>query len=364
MTTMAISDARDLPFLILNETLTSDSSAVEDMDQTDPDHLRVVGLDPFSIVFGVWITGAVSIFGVTGNGLSFVALRKTFGRQSPMFYVLRILSVSDAVFLTANFVVQTMVNLELSFVHQFGSQIQYVVWPVLMTAQMVTVWLTVLVSWERFIAICRPLEAATVCTLSKVRSIILIIFAVSIIFNIPRYFEYDLHMHKTIVANNFLYSLYSGAFYSLLLYVVPLTLLLLLNVKLVCALKRSRDHWSEMQVNQRREQNLTVIPLTIVLVFFLCGTPSLCVNIADSVRPDLFGPSPNLPVVYVLVVANLLVAVNSASNFIIYCLLGKKFRTKVVEMFLCSRCCRTKKPLKHRRSVVVRCTNNPVSTPM
>ena len=144
----------------------------------------------FIDVLGVWITGALSLLGVAGNGLSFVVLQRTFGR-SPMFYVLRIMSLSDSAFLLTVFMAQTAVNLhpitglfEVCFLYR--GYVQFTVWPVLMTTQMTTVWLTVLVSCERYVAICFPLKAAYICTISKVRVSVVLIGVVSVLFNIPR----------------------------------------------------------------------------------------------------------------------------------------------------------------------------------
>jgi len=201
--------------------------------------------------------------------------------------------------------------------------------------QMTTVWLTVLVSGERYVAICRPLHAAIVCTVSRVRLAVLSIIVVSILFNVPRYFEVQVDdtgslIEKSAVGNAPAFRiLYTSAMYAMALFIVPLVLLIYLNVRLVMALRRGRSEWLQLQTPQRREQTLTVIPLTIVLVFFICGTPSLAVNVIDSVDPDL--PGRYSAYVTLMVVANFLVVINSASNIIIYCLVGSQFRNKLVE---------------------------------
>jgi len=91
-------------------------------------------------VIGIWITGCICLLGLTGNCISFVVLQRAFGSSSPMFYVLRAMSLSDAVFLLSVFTVQTVVNLHswtgiLQVLYQYRGFIQYSVWPVLMTTQ-------------------------------------------------------------------------------------------------------------------------------------------------------------------------------------------------------------------------------------
>ena len=170
----------------------------------------------------------------------------------------------------------------------------------------------------------------------------IVTFVTAFLYNIPRYFEFEVYLNtntrtyfidKTPLAMNVVYRyLYNLILYALCLFFIPLLLLIYLNVRLVWALQRGKKQWETLQFRQRKEQNLTVIPLSIVLVFFVCGTPSLVVNMIDSMDPYSLGKS---SFIIFMVVANLLVVLNSACNFIIYCLLGKKFRSQLVAMCKC-----------------------------
>lgn len=294
-----------------------------------------------SDIVGIWVTGVICLLGLAGNILSFLVLLKAHS-HSPMFLVLRAVAVSDALFLFTVLIIQTVVNLHpktgiLWWCYYYRGYIQYTVWPVLMMTQMSTVWLTVLVSIERFIAICFPLKAAAICTFSKVRRAVILIYVISIIYNIPRFVEFHVaensYIDKTAIGHHIVYRyLYACILYSLMLFFVPLLMLIFLNTKLVLALKEGKRQWETLQFRQKKEQNLTVIPLAIVMVFFVCGTPALVVNVIDSMNPYLLAQT---TFTVFLVVSNLLVVVNSAINFIIYCLLGKKFRTKLMELCRC-----------------------------
>ena len=322
----------------VNSTLVL-ASVMSDMDYGDEGYRET----SLSDIMGVWVTGGVCLLGLTGNVLSFIVLLLTFA-HSPMFYVLRAVAVSDTVFLLCVLLIQTLVNLYpttglLRNCLMYRGYIQVAAWPVLMMTQMSTVWLTVLVSIERYIAVCFPLVAASYCTLPKVRRAVCTIFVVSVLYNIPRYFEFEVvantDMQKTEVGSHPVYRyLYSCILYSLALFLLPLGLLIFLNGKLVLALNHGKKQWKNLHVRQRKEQNLTYIPLTIVLVFFICGTPALVVNVVDSVYPPIYNAHPSF--LTFMVVANFLVVLNSACNFVIYCLLGKTFRTKLLEVFHCN----------------------------
>ena len=91
-------------------------------------------------VIGIWLTGCICLLGVAGNVVSFVVLKRAFGVQSPMFHVLRAMSVSDSVFLLAVFTVQSAVNASQYFgfyqlADNYRGYVQYTVWPLLMTTQ-------------------------------------------------------------------------------------------------------------------------------------------------------------------------------------------------------------------------------------
>jgi len=66
------------------------------------------------------------------------------------------------------------------------------VWPLVHITQMWAVWITVLVAFNRFVAICMPFQAHRLCTMRQVR-VQMAFLGLSIIFyNIPRWLEYTI----------------------------------------------------------------------------------------------------------------------------------------------------------------------------
>ena len=58
--------------------------------------------------------------------------------------------------------------------------------------RMINGWLTVLLTVDRYIAVCRPLHAQRLCTIQRAYSNIIAVIVASIIFCLPRFFEnYD-----------------------------------------------------------------------------------------------------------------------------------------------------------------------------
>jgi len=64
------------------------------------------------------------------------------------------------------------------------------VWPLVHITQMWAVWITVLVAFNRFVAICMPFQAHRLCTMKQVRYQMAGLCLSIIIYNIPRWLEY------------------------------------------------------------------------------------------------------------------------------------------------------------------------------
>ena len=60
-------------------------------------------------------------------------------------------------------------------------------------AQTASVYLTVLVTVERFVVVCHPLKARSLCTTTRTRLGVLLVMFFSILYNMSRFFEYTYH---------------------------------------------------------------------------------------------------------------------------------------------------------------------------
>jgi len=71
------------------------------------------------------------------------------------------------------------------------------VWPLVHITQMWAVWITVLVAFNRYVAICMPFQAHRLCTMRQVRCQMACLGLSIILYNIPRWLEY-----KVVYAQN------------------------------------------------------------------------------------------------------------------------------------------------------------------
>lgn len=326
-----------------------------------------VELNMFDVLMGVWIPGLISVFGIIGNLLSLWVLSRDPEGSSTTFTSLKALAVSDVVLLVFALLQQIVpMYCEIGarsdrFCLRTAGYLRVYTWPVVCIAQMASIWMTVLISAERFVAICAPLRVSRSAEKHKIRRLIAVIAAASVIFNLPRFFEFtpkvefnpsfnltQVVLGETAIRHDPTYRyLYNTALYCLVIYALPLLILTYLNGRLVRALKKARRNWRFLNTNQKREMKATKLPLVIVTVFFVCGTESLLGFVLDAV----FLSSQRWLQVYTAVV-NVLVIVNSAVNFLLMFFFGKKFRRMLGDALRCRRRTRvTRNGSKHNVSM-------------
>ena len=308
------------------------------------------GITNFDIYMGVWLPGVIAILGILGNSLSLLVLSRDTSR-STTFASLKALASSDIILLVGALAQQVVPM----FCKVTGSTdtfclnqgyIRVYSWPIICIAQMLSIWLVLLISAERFVAICYPLRASRMCSLNRIRFLILLILMMSILFNIPKFFEfrpkeiYQQSLNLTFVevgatplrTDPVYRYLYNTALYCLVIYAVPLSTLTVFNVKLVKEIQKAKKNWQLLNRSQKREMKATKLPLVIVLVYFICGTQSLLAFILDAIFVTFYRW-----LQFYTAIVNLLVILNSAVNFLLMYFFGQKFRKLLLEMLLCKK---------------------------
>ncbi len=315
---------------------------------SDPDRLR--HLVPVSFYVNALLVGGMCLVGLLGNTLSLLVLRRDQSSKVPGF-LLQWLAVADNAVLTVTLLCLSVcggiVPLVSDRASLEGPGLLYVLlWgnSVASMAQTATIWMTVLLAINRYIAICRPLHAAHLCTLGKARLQVGLVMAFSVFFNIPRLFQEQVvpsqgawnasgsdldqyELNQTSIGGRSVFGIvYTNALYSVLVLLLPLLLLLVLNWRLVRALQRSRLEVCRTSGSEARD-NISLIMVVIILVFLLCHTPDRCLQVAL-----LFEQPKDCELrFYAYTATNCLFVVNSSTNFVVYYALRKRFRRILAE---------------------------------
>ena len=307
----------------------------------------------FFVIYGpLW--GLVSLFGLIGNTLSFAVLHR-YAKSNVANFQLKALAVTDNLFLITAVCVQMYQAMLVSFgleerLVPVFPYLQTYVWPLTHMAQMLTVWMMVLVAANRYIAVCKPLHAPRLCTKRKLKVQISVMCILIVIYNMPRFFEYRYENVNITLADNttdivhenmglqryHIYNiLYENVSYCLFFFLIPLVTLVVLNTHLIRELKRAQS-FRETLTNRtsNEENNVTLVMIIIIVVFIVCQTPGtlnqvLFYMVADEEKAKCAHYNKYFHI------SNLLVVMNSSVNFIIYCLFRRQFQHDLVDMVLC-----------------------------
>ena len=334
------------------------SNVTPTTDHKNPDYCTT-----FKLVVDVYVVACLSFFGIIGNILSiFVLGREKRIRETA--FLLQVIATADIMYLTTCLFFQSINAIDLCTqwlpnMKTLWPRMEPYVWPMASIAQTCTTWFVVLLTAERYVAICKPLTAL-MSEPSRLRRLTLLVFVVALLYNLPRFFERETRMetckdavkyvaYRTPLRNNKYYIvIYKTSLYLLLRYFVPISLLAFFNARLIHSILRSsklqrsgstRSRSSQATCHKKMDRKRFTFMLiaAVVAVSVLCGLPDFFLRIWISIT-TLTGRKPtNRNVLRYNIISNLFLTVNSSVNFLIYCVLGKKFRENLLLMVCRSR---------------------------
>ena len=301
----------------------------------------------YKIVVDVYIVGVLCVLGITGNVMSFFVLRRMSGCAAPR--LLQALAAADTALLLTCLVFQTVRVVFFYGVSEELTLFPYVevwVWPFAGITQMSAVYITVLVTMDRWRAVCFPLHSRQ--SHNTYKHFIMRITAVvmgSIIFNLPLFMDMEVHWipatcrmearASTLYVNRHYQLIYKSILCFLVRTFIPLVIIIVLNVRLVHAIRLSQRQQLTSQRTSRDKHSLNILVCVLLFVFILCSTPDAifrAVHAFMTYFPDLLLLDMS-HIAYMATFTNLMLTLSSSVNFIIYCLTGTRFRQEIKKMF-------------------------------
>ena len=302
-------------------------------------------LDAFHVQYVVngIILPILGVFGVFGNILTMIVLWRREMHSTTILFLRALVLTDTGIIIIA---VIGITPYTLSFFHPELKYFKDVIYPLMytpviyigMTVQQINVWVTVSVSVERYISICHPFKAGKICTKRKTWMALIGITVFSIIYNIPRCIAFKAKSPCSVDqpdcyvlvdtdfgSSKFFSEIYMVWMYAILIFILPLTLLSILNTLLIVELMRMRARRLGTNIQDDNEANLSLVLVLIVIVFICCQTPGLFSQF-DVIFDAVF-------FIKWLAFSNTLFVSNSSVNFLIYTAVGRRFRRILLKVF-------------------------------
>ena len=220
-----------------------------------------------------------------------------------------------------------------------------------------SIWLTVMLALERYIAICRPFLAAKLCTVRNARIIIVVVFLFALGCRLPNFWEHRINTTRDAATNASFAYIYSSEFSfdeqymtiypwvvdGVITSIVPFLSLLVLNARLIWEVRKSTKYIKSItcaarNINslvQKEEIQITVMLISVVIVFFVCQGPYVIYTAIVSINKYAVGGNGFVVFNYCTIIVLVL---KSAINFILYCWFSEKFWATFKFIFCMQRC--------------------------
>ena len=340
------------------ETLDSDESVTLGLNGSNGEGadltLRNETMDELAAYMKFTIHGIplpiVCTFGIVGNVISVLILSKRQMRSSINCCLLG-LAACDLVLLFTSlwlfaipdiYIYTRWFRFYVCDVYPYTTPYAY---PISLIAQTSSVYITMTVAVERYIAVCWPLKARSLCTFGRARLYVIAIVICATLYNIPRFFEVTwkecpatfingtrltdecvMCVLPTDLRSDQIYvKVYIWWMYLIVMFILPFLALTVFNLLIYVQVRRANKERQRLTSTQKREIGLAVMILCVVVVFFICNTLAMVINILEMFDDSIIN--------YLTPISNLLVNINSTTNFIIYCIFGQKFQKLLLEMF-------------------------------
>lgn len=323
-----------------NSTTKNTSSpwdCVTPVDSDDYDNL-------FEFITNGILLNVVGLFGIFGNVISMIILSRPQMRSSINYLLIGLAKCDTVLIITSTLLfglpgIYPYTGYMFDYYHIIYPKLSPFLFPIAVTAHTVSVYLTLTVTLERFVAVCHPLRARSLCTYGRARIYVIVIVIFSLIYNLPRFWEVSLDssihpvynitvycVRPTSLRENSIYiTVYIHWMFLVFHYFLPFTSLAILNACIYKQVRRANAERQRLSRLQRREIGLATMLLCVVMVFFLCNVLSLVLNLLEA--------SYNIIYQSLVKTSNLLVTINSSVNFVIYVIFGEKFKRLFLKLF-------------------------------
>jgi hypothetical protein len=306
-------------------------------------------IDTLLTIVNFYIPCVVLSLGFIGNTMAFIIMTQRLRKHQNvvMSYHFRALALGDNGVVTLGFgqrlVLSNVPDVFENYGDFFCKEFNYI----LFVFFGVHVWNVIIISIDRFVAVCFPLKAAMWCTLRKAR----VCYAFNLCFHLAfssvklwkRYQKYPTNLHTEVCINppefpswfeNFFHMFY----YVIVNYASPL-IVLVLNVSILIKFRRQGKELQNMaekgisQKKENQERNLTLMMMVVAFSFiFLLACYPFEDIVWNYLIPHVAKAYPKLRELS-FYTFYYVTGLNPCLNFYIYMLVSDSFRKDFIRLF-------------------------------
>ncbi|CAF0783570.1 unnamed protein product [Didymodactylos carnosus] len=357
---------------LINNTITTTIADDDDLtfDQTDIDKLwnKINRSDTKSLSTYITLFNIIfSCIGSLSNFMSVIVLLKLSFNLSTFVYLTG-LTVSDMI--TCFSIIMT--QLDPLFTSTFlkplplSKYIEFFFGAVAAGSRVLSLWISAAVTCDRWILICYPVMGKRLCTVTRARLVIKILFLSAFIYIIPLIFEYKIHYvsvfnftqqynnstnqpEHLIITKKFTKMATTKAyrwtymfFNAIFVYTVPTVTIITFNLQLIRALHKLKVRAKKLRkTRQQSSYHVTIMVIAMVFALLFCRIPTIVLwglwSFESSITLFFDKNSQSFARTFHELV-NLIALINAATNFIPFCIFGTIFRKKCINVYCC--CCR------------------------
>lgn len=140
------------------------------------------------------LLNVIGFFGILGNIISMIILSRPQMRSSINYLLIGLARIDIGLIITSILLfglpgIYPYTGMMFTYFYYVYPHIVPVVYPLANMVQTASVYLTLTVSLERFVAVCHPLRARSLCTCGRAKLYVIGIIVFSVIYNLPKCFE-------------------------------------------------------------------------------------------------------------------------------------------------------------------------------
>ncbi|XP_039970164.1 FMRFamide receptor-like [Bactrocera neohumeralis] len=314
-----------------------------------------------------WVCGVVlnivGIFGIIGNIISMIILSRPQMRSSINYLLIGLARCDTTLIITSMllFGIPCVYPYSGYFFYYYNYIYPFIspsIFPIGLTAQTASIYMTFTVTLERYVAVCHPLKSRALCTYGRAKIYFIVCCTLSLLYNLPRFWEvmtvsyqpegseivYHCLRPSPLRKNQTYINIYIHWCYLIINYIIPFLTLAILNCLIYRKVKRANRERQRLSRSEKREIGLATMLIFIVIVFFLLNFLALVVNIDEAFYNKIDHSLTKI--------SNLLVTINSSANFLIYVIFGEKFKRIFLLIFFKRRLSRDQPDLIHYESSI------------